>query len=396
MTVRPEVIRYLKTYCGRYPDGALKERLIADGVPPEEIDGAFAIVNLTRAPAPISSNGGASRGVKRLSISAPPKPPRVPWAKRLAVIAAGALFLGGVAAVEVGLKKFRSPETKIAGESLRDALAPSSGGKSAAPTASDTDAFSTYAQMAYRSLVSGRNSDAIRYADMAVESWSDEKHGADNRKALLSMRARAFELTGQNVRALEDYDRIVLLDPKNVDAHVGKARIYLAVNDFSAALEEAGKVRDAQAANPAGHAIAAAAYARLGRSDRALQSFSRAIDAFGTEAPEGERGEMLSNLRYNRGVLLANGGRHALAKKDLDAAIALSPKTVAYYRARAQISRALGKTPDASADDAVADRIASDGADAGPRLGLGPTLTPFQAARAEESAGSLTDIVKTR
>ena len=393
MTIRPEIIRYLRTHVGNYTDEALRERLLADGVSGEEVDGAFAIVNLTRPgadtplPAPVMVQ--QSPLLRRAQSSAASRR-QVGWGKRLVVFGAGFLLLGGVIAAEMALKKFRSPDTQkwlaglqeqadaLSGEPMRDALA--SKRSSGVRTSPASDAFMTYAQLSYGSLSGKKYSDAVRYADMALESWSEELHGKANRKSLMAIRARAYEMTGQNARALEQYEDMARIDPTDADAYNGRGRIYLNADDFASAVREAKRAVSAAPQRPEGYAIAAAAYSRLGSNERALQNFSKAIDRI-PASDDGRQVEMLANLHYNRGVILANRKRYALAIKDIDRAVALSPQTGPYYRARAQVYRAMGKKALAALDDRRADEIASLGEDTGPKLGLGPTLPGLTPAK---------------
>ncbi len=380
MTVRPEVVNYLRIHCEKYADGALRERLIKDGVLEKEVDDAFAIINLTRTPTYFTDRGRAQQASPAITVKKPPKS----GLKKLLIFAAGAVFFGAIISTELLLRKLRSPETQqmlarlqkqadaFSQPQMRDALAAK---KYPARTVAREDAFASYAQLAYRSLVSRKHGDAARFADMALEAWSKKLHGAQNKKALLGIRARAHELSGNSTQALNDYQALADLDPEDIEGLLGRGRIFLAKSYYKSAAGEAKKIIAAAPERTEGHTLAAAAYMQLGRPRRALQSFSYAIRTQDAEDADPEKAGQLANLHYNRAVLLANDRKFRLALTDLSRAIALSPDVSPYYRARAQVYRAVGKRRSAAADDRKADALGSSPAPTGPDLGLGATLT---------------------
>ncbi len=382
MTVRPEVVKYLQTNVGRYADEALRDRLIRDGVSTGEVDDAFAIINLGRPPSHITDRGRALK-----TDVGHPKKRSAPWLKRLLIFGAGAVFFGAIIGTQLLIRKLNTPETRRwLGDLQRQAAALTSpaGPRAAAARPggalareAEDGAFATYAQLAYRALAGEKNKDAIRYADLALEGWSASLHGTQNKKAILALRARAYEESGQKSRALDDYLAMAEADPNDTDSRIARGRIFLGQSAFKAAVREAEVVISLAPDKTEGYTLAATAYARMGRKRLALQNFSKAIDTLKTAGPEAGNNEMLANLHFNRGVLLANDNKGRLAVKDFSFAIGLSPGNPLYYGARAQTYRTMGKNRLAAKDDLrVREIAATSRPDAGPALGLGSTLPP--------------------
>lgn len=379
MTVRPEVVKYLRVHVSQYTDEALRDRLIRDGVSAGEVDGAFAIINLARPPSHITDRGRAPIANKN------PKRRSVPWLRKLLIFGAGAVFFGAIIGTQLLVRKLNTPEMRLWLNDLQgqaaaltapaNRRAAATGPKSALTREATDGAFATYSQLAYRALAGKKNKDAIRYADLALEGWSANLHGMQNKKTLLALRARAYEETGQKSRALDDYQSIAKANPNDIDSRISRGRIFLDQSSFRAAVREAEAVISLAPDKVEGYTLAAAAYARMGRKRLALQNFSKAIDTLKASGPEAGNNAMLANLHFNRGVLLANDSKGRLAVKDFSYAIGLSPKNPLYYGARAQTYRTLGKNRLASKDDLrVRELAATARPDAGPPLGLGSTL----------------------
>ena len=105
MSVRPDVVEYLRTNVGRYPDDALRDQLIHDGVSAGEVDDAFTIINLRRPPSHITDRGRAPK-------AAQPKNKGASWLKRLLLFGAGAVFFGLIIGTGLLIRKLGSPETR--------------------------------------------------------------------------------------------------------------------------------------------------------------------------------------------------------------------------------------------------------------------------------------------
>ncbi|MFH2203069.1 MAG: hypothetical protein ABIJ96_08150 [Elusimicrobiota bacterium] len=386
MTVRPEIVSYLRLHSGKFADDALRIRLIKDGVSAQEVDDAFAIINLTRA-RPHTADQELLPLPRPAATTAPARSSR----NKYLVFAAGAVFFGAVIGAELLLRKINAPESRQWLAAMKQQAAaltgqpagPAGGAQQPAEMrdALANDPFISYAQLAYRSLTGKKYTDAVSYSDMALKSWADKLHGKENKKAILGIRARAHELAGESALALDDYQAVADLDPQDVEPLLGRGRIMLAKNYSKSAVNEAQKIVELDPKRPEGHALAAAAHLQLGQKRHALQSFSLALRAHGAAEAPGEKAELVANLLYNRAVLLANDRKLRLALKDLGQAIAHSPKTGPYYRARAQVYRALGENQQADADEQKAAALGPDDKPPGPSLGLGPTLPALAAGK---------------
>jgi tetratricopeptide (TPR) repeat protein len=380
MMVRPEVVDYLKAHSGRFSDVALRQRLIHDGVPASEVDRAFAIISLTQArPLTITDRGRSAKESPLPQQRATPQAPIKKGAsilKRIFVFALSTAILSALFNAPSLLKKLGTPEFQqkmaaLLGQQASEQRPDPAQAQAYAQKKKSSENFQTRAQMAYRSLTRGDNAGAARFASEALAGYDAKLHGEDNKKAVLGMRARAYELSGQTEDALNDYQRLANMDPQAMEPLAGRARIFTAGGDFPAAAQEAARMILAAPKRPEGYAAAAEAASRQRDAGEARKRFTQAIRAAEASGWRQSKPQYLGNFYFNRGALYANIRDLRQAVKDISRAIALDPDQKQYFEVRAKLYRAMGKEAQAQLDQQSARNAV---ASTGPDLALGANL----------------------
>jgi tetratricopeptide (TPR) repeat protein len=163
--------------------------------------------------------------------------------------------------------------------------------------------------------------------------------------------AETLVARGKKRRALAAYDRLIALKPdadggvylRRAIAHARLGQVRKAFADAKLAVERSPRNAKAWAA--------LAVYRTHVEDDceQALVELNRAVKL----APND------TTARYQRAMLLMNGGAYERAIKDVDRVIELAPNLAEVYLARAECRQELGDKPGARRDRAVAKRLAS-------------------------------------
>jgi tetratricopeptide (TPR) repeat protein len=179
---------------------------------------------------------------------------------------------------------------------------------------------------------------ALLYLEWAIASDPDHS-------AALMYRAMSLAHQLQLDRAIEDFDRVINLDPKSVGAFVGRGQIHLqrgdifrAIRDFDHALSIAYGLAPLEEG-----VIAAArgvARTKLGQYEGAIADFTRAIELHPSRA----------DLYNARAWAYLKAGKSGHGLPDAERALQLNPAFAAALDTRGQILEALGRHEEAIAD----------------------------------------------
>jgi tetratricopeptide (TPR) repeat protein len=141
-------------------------------------------------------------------------------------------------------------------------------------------------------------------------------------------------------QALKDYTKAVELNPALHEARLHRSNIYVRRGDFSSALDDCNKAKEAKAPETGVHYCFGFAYEMSNRYDEAVDEFGKTI------ALDPKNADALQN----RGSLFVLTGRYAEAIPDLDGAIALRQDEMGYFVNRGLAHRHLGHNELALAD----------------------------------------------
>lgn len=136
------------------------------------------------------------------------------------------------------------------------------------------------------------------------------------RGVLLATRKRAYN------RAIEDFDKVLALEPDNVDALISRGNAYSQIGDNGRALADLDRAIQLAPDNAQAYVIRGLANNRRGQKQLAMQDYAAALKI----APR------YPQALANRAALLSEEGRYDQAIADLDESLkADSDNPVAYY-----------------------------------------------------------------
>ncbi len=144
-------------------------------------------------------------------------------------------------------------------------------------------------------------------------------------------------------KSIAAFNEAIELDPKNCNARVGRAAMFLQVMQFQRALEDCSFVIENGAKNRA-LICRGIAHAQLGLLEKAIADFTDAIQVGGADA----------DAYYHRGWANGKNGRYDAAASDLTRAIELMPNNPCGYEMRAYVLQRLGNNSQANEDHAKA------------------------------------------
>lgn len=111
----------------------------------------------------------------------------------------------------------------------------------------------------------------------AIEVYSDYlKTNPEHTKTLYN-RGRAYEEVGEADLALRDFEQIVDLDPKNINAYLSLAKLSYNSQSFNKVLLYANKALELNEGSAQGNFLAARGAHQLGYFDQAMESYNNAI-----------------------------------------------------------------------------------------------------------------------
>jgi len=172
---------------------------------------------------------------------------------------------------------------------------------------------------------------------------------------------RAYVETGKPDGAVEAYSEAIRLDPLSPSFYDGRAQAYGMLGEHRLAIEDYDRMIQLSPGTASHHTRKAVALFTLGRSEEAIQDLDEAIEIYHRTINHPGRGETkLGNafkwnpklaLAYNnRGSAYYQLGRIERAIEDYDRAIQLSPRSAEFYANRAFAYELLNKDAEARRD----------------------------------------------
>jgi tetratricopeptide (TPR) repeat protein len=126
-------------------------------------------------------------------------------------------------------------------------------------------------------------------------------------------RGYAYEEMGKRDKAMEDFDKSIALNPRSYKAYANKGMIYGKTGLFNRAIEQFNKAIDINPDSALSYGNRGLAYSLTGDYDKALQDLNKAIELDNNDA--GSYG--------TRGNLYLRSGNNELAASDFEKACAL-------------------------------------------------------------------------
>jgi tetratricopeptide (TPR) repeat protein len=185
-----------------------------------------------------------------------------------------------------------------------------------------------------RIMAAGDFTQALQHYDSAIDP---QKPDALN----LYRRAATRDAMGETDKAIDDYSEAIRRDPKSPLAFYGRG-VLLASRKraFTRAIADFDKVLDLQPDNVDALILRGDSYSQLGQTGRALADLNRAV----TEAPDNAQAFLF------RGLAQGRRGEDRLALADYDQAIKLEPRYVDALVNRAAVHASQGRAADAIRD----------------------------------------------
>jgi tetratricopeptide (TPR) repeat protein len=136
------------------------------------------------------------------------------------------------------------------------------------------------------------------------------------RGVLLATRKRSYN------RAIEDFDKVLALQPENVDALIARGNAYSQLGDNGRALTDLDRAIQLAPDNAQAYVVRGLANNRRGQRQLAMQDYDTAL----------QRAPRYPQALANRAALLSEDGKYDQAIGDLDESIKADPDNpVAYY-----------------------------------------------------------------
>ena len=152
-------------------------------------------------------------------------------------------------------------------------------------------------------------------------------------------RGRANAGLGRGDLAIEDFSKVIQLQPERAEAYVERAAARLDQEDYSGAAADCEEVLKRDPRIALAYSMRARSLVHAGSLDRALEDLNRAVEL----APD------QSNY-FQRAATYQALGQHKRALADLDEVIALRPDGSQAYFARSKSRRAIGDVAGADQD----------------------------------------------
>lgn len=178
---------------------------------------------------------------------------------------------------------------------------------------------------------SGKYEDALRAATAAASD-------STVRVQAYRLRARIYRALHRPKDALDDFTRLLKIDPNSAEDTQSRAQTYLEIDDPARAAQDFTRLIDLKNSGDAfnGRGLC---YLKMNETQKAIEDFTRAIE----RDPRVE-------FYLQRGLAWGSAGEHNKAVGDLDRAIELQPELSATYRARAGEKQKLGDQAGAKRD----------------------------------------------
>ncbi len=202
----------------------------------------------------------------------------------------------------------------------------------------------------------GHNNRAIAYR----ASGEDDKALADYNKAIeldpsnanfYVNRGNLLKASGEADGAIRDYSKAIELKPDHLNAYINRGVAYNDKQDREKAIADYTKAIEIDPTQVQSYYNRAVAYTAMQKFGQALPDLNKFIEA-GTATPEA-----LSDAYLNRGIVQYYAGDVEKAIADMTKAIELNPKQINAYRGRAMLYREQNKNDLADADEKRAEDI---------------------------------------
>jgi|SRR5579862_2641308 len=234
--------------------------------------------------------------------------------------------------VPVTAEDFARRKRRIAGICTAAALAAIAAGVWIYQRSTDPGAAQDSYDSGERGLKASRYPQAILSFSRAVELKPDFTDA-------FLRRGRAHASLGETEAAIGDFTRAIQLRPGDSQTYIDRAEEYLELKNFQAAREDCDKAIERDGKIAAAFNLRGMALRGLGDAQKALESFSHAVEL----APN------IDNY-FQRAATYQALGQHEMAVADLDQVIALDRDDAQAYYARALSRRALGDEKGARMD----------------------------------------------
>lgn len=192
----------------------------------------------------------------------------------------------------------------------------------------------------YRGLTLVKKNDGRRAIIDFTEAITLDPHIA---YVALNDRANAYELIGDDDRAIEDYGRAIQLNPGYTETYFNRAMLLYKKGDYDGAIDDDSRAIDLNPDYVFAYRNRGVAYLAKDKNEMAIADFSAAIALDPYDA----------TAYGNRGTANAAMGEFERSVFDLSAAITLNPDRTEFYIKRAQ-AMLYSDRPDAAIADLIA------------------------------------------
>jgi tetratricopeptide (TPR) repeat protein len=145
---------------------------------------------------------------------------------------------------------------------------------------------------------------------------------------------------------VQDFTKVIQLQPGNAGVFVERAAIRLGTNDYQAVIADCGEAIRLDPKLTYAYTLRGMAFSALGNFPRSLEDFNHAV----------ELGPGVDTY-FQRATTYQSLGDHSKAIADLDHVISLLPSSPMGYLARAKSREAIGDAPGAGSDRETGRRL---------------------------------------
>ncbi len=111
----------------------------------------------------------------------------------------------------------------------------------------------------------------------AIEAYTAYLATHPDHKKSIYNRGRSYEEIGQRNKAIQDYEQLLKIDPKYINAYLSLAKVSYNNKDYNKVLVYTGDAIDLNENSAQAHFLAGRAEHQLGYFDQALESYNNAI-----------------------------------------------------------------------------------------------------------------------
>ena len=111
----------------------------------------------------------------------------------------------------------------------------------------------------------------------AIDAYTSYLETHPDHKKSIYNRGRSFEEVGEIEKAIADFEQLLEIDPKYINAYLSLAKISYNNHDYNKVLIYTGDALDLNESNAQAHFLAGRAEHQLGYFDQAIESYNNAI-----------------------------------------------------------------------------------------------------------------------